>query len=115
VSGLDHPTRALRDFVGRAERREVSATRGLPREGSVAIFEVKLRDGWRLEVEAAWRGVPVGAPPVSPESRPGIARETVSVGADHELARGLAGVAEEDLRALRTPDLVAALARLRAR
>jgi hypothetical protein len=101
---------------GAARRREVHAETGLPREGTVSIFEVHLHNGeWRLEVEAAWRGVPVGAPPVSPDSRPGIARETVAVGADHELARALAAAAADELRALKTPDLVHGLALLRRR
>lgn len=103
--------------AGLAHRREVHAERGLPRDGCVCIFEVRLADGrWRLEVEAAWRGVPVGAPPVSPDSRPGIARETIGIwGDDVELAHAVAGEAASDLRALRTPDLVHTLARLRRR
>jgi hypothetical protein len=105
-----------RTLRGTARRREVHSESGLPREGSVSVFEVRLADGgWRLEVEAAWRGRPVGAPAVSDDSAPGVARETVGVGRDIELARGVARAGADDQRALRTPDVLATYARLRDR
>lgn len=116
MSDLGHPTRALRDFRGTARVREVMRRDGLPREGSVIVREVELADaGWTLEVEAAWRGVPVGAPAVSPGVRPGIAHDAVNVGRDVELARAVMGAVEDELRALRTPDVQAALVSVRSR
>lgn len=115
MTDLGHPTRPLRSYRGDVRRSEVRRVSNLPREGEVVVHELRYSDGWHLEVEASWRGVPVGAPPVAADVRPGIAHDQVDVGQDVELARAVAEGLEEALRAGAVVDAQHELARARRR
>lgn len=115
MTDLGAPGRAPRPYGGEVRRREIRRTGGLPREGEVIVYELRYHDGWHLEIEVAWRGVPAGAPPALPETRVGIAHDSVDVGQDVELARVVAGDLEHALRTGATVDAQHVLARARRR